>query len=71
MAGGILLAALSISFVNMTESSDVIPPADQEQIATVLEDNAELVSTTQLEELLADAARRDPAGDHRHQHRRR
>ena len=38
----------------MTESSTVIPPADQEQIANVLEDNAEFVSTTQLEELLAD-----------------
>ena len=54
MAGGILLPALSVTFVNMTEASDVIPPADQEQIASVLEDNAQLVSTTQLEELLAD-----------------
>jgi MFS family permease len=54
IAGGILLAALSMSFVSMTESSTVIPPADQEKIATVLEDNAEFVSTTQLEELLAD-----------------
>ena len=54
IAGGILLAALSMSFVSMTESSTVIPPADQEQIANVLEENAEFVSTTQLEELLAD-----------------
>jgi EmrB/QacA subfamily drug resistance transporter len=54
IAGGILLAALSLSFVSMTESSAVIPPADQEQIANVLEENAEFVSTTQLEELLAD-----------------
>lgn len=54
MAGGILLAALSLSFINMTEASDVIPPADQERIASVLEDNAQIVSTTQLEELLAD-----------------
>jgi EmrB/QacA subfamily drug resistance transporter len=54
MGGGILLAALSLSFVSMTEASEVIPPADQERIATVLEDNAQLVSTTQLEELLAD-----------------
>ncbi len=53
MAGGILLAALSASFINMTEASEVIPPAEQEQVATVLEDNAQLVSTTQLEELLA------------------
>ncbi|MBK9178699.1 MAG: MFS transporter [Acidimicrobiales bacterium] len=54
MAGGILLATLSLSFVHMTEASDVIPPQDQERIATALEDNAQLVSTTQLEELLAD-----------------
>jgi Na+/melibiose symporter-like transporter len=53
MGGGILLAVLSFSFVNMTESSDVIPPADQEVIADALEDNAQLISTTQLEELLA------------------
>jgi EmrB/QacA subfamily drug resistance transporter len=53
-AGGILLATLSMSFVHMTENSDVIPPADQERIADALEDNAQLVSTTQLEELLAD-----------------
>ena len=54
LAGGILLATLSLSFVNMTEDSDVIPPDDQEQIADALEDNAQLVSTAQLEELLAD-----------------
>ncbi len=53
LAGGILLAVLSASFVNMTESSDVIPPAEQEQVADALENNAQLVSTTQLEELLA------------------
>ncbi len=54
MAGGVLLAALSFSFVNLTEASDVIPPDGQEEIAEVLEDNAQLVSTTQLEELLAE-----------------
>ncbi len=54
LAGGILLAALSLNFTNMTNASDVIPPADKEQIASVLEDNAEFVSTTQLETLLAD-----------------
>jgi Na+/melibiose symporter-like transporter len=53
MAGGILLATLSFAFVDMTESSEVIPPADQELIAQALEDNAQLVSTSQLEELLA------------------
>ncbi len=54
VGGGILLAALSFSFINMTEDSDVIPAQQQEQIADALEDNAQLVSTTQLEELLVD-----------------
>ena len=54
MAGGLLLAALSLSFIKMTESSTVIPAAQQQQISDALEDNAQLVSTTQLEELLAD-----------------
>jgi len=54
LAGGVLLAALSISFINMTEASDVISPADQAKIVSVLEDNAEFVSTSQLELLLAD-----------------
>ena len=53
LAGGILLATLSFSFTQMTEDSTVIPPDQQEQIANALEDNAELVSTTQLEVLLA------------------
>ena len=71
MAGGILLAALSLSFINMTEASDVIPPADQEQIADVLEDNAEFVSTTQLEELLADQPDEIQQEIIQHQQRRR
>lgn len=53
-AGAIMLAALSFSFTRMTEESAVIPPADQELIATVLQDDAEVLSNTRLEELLAD-----------------
>jgi EmrB/QacA subfamily drug resistance transporter len=52
MAGGIMLAVLSLSFTNMTESSTVIPPAQQQQIATTLEDNAQVMTNTQLEQLL-------------------
>lgn len=54
MAGGVLLAALSMGFIQMTEASDVLPPADQARIATALENNAQLVSTTQIEEIVAD-----------------
>jgi EmrB/QacA subfamily drug resistance transporter len=54
MAGGILLAVLSLSFTNMTEASDVIPPPQQQQIATKLDEDAEVVSNTQLDRLLAE-----------------
>ena len=50
MAGGIMLAALSISFTQMTEDSQVIPAAQQQQIAAALEDDAEVMSNTQLEQ---------------------
>ena len=54
MAGGVLLAALSFSFTTLTESSKVIPPGQQQQIATTMEHDAEVVSNTDLERLLAD-----------------
>jgi MFS family permease len=50
VAGGIMLAALSASFTHMTENSQIIPPAQQEQIAAALEDDAEIMSNTQLEQ---------------------
>jgi EmrB/QacA subfamily drug resistance transporter len=52
MAGGIMLAALSVSFTQMTQNSEVIPPDQQEQIAAALEEDAEVMSNTQLEELI-------------------
>lgn len=48
MTGGILLAALSLSFTQMTANSQVIPAAQQQQIAAALEDDAEVMSNTQL-----------------------
>ena len=52
MAGGLLLAVLSFSFTEKTESSSIIPAEEQEQIATVLEDDAEVMSNTQLDALI-------------------
>ena len=54
MAGGIMLAFLAFSFTHQTENSAVIPPAQQQQISDTLEDDAEVMSNTQLEPLLAD-----------------
>jgi hypothetical protein len=53
-AGAIMLATLSIAFTNKAEASNVLPPADQQQVAEVLEDDAQVMSNTQLEQLLAD-----------------
>jgi EmrB/QacA subfamily drug resistance transporter len=52
-AGAIMLATLSIAFTNMAQDSRVLPPADQQRVADVLEEDAEVMSNTQLEELLA------------------
>jgi MFS family permease len=52
-AGAIMLATLSIAFTNMAESSTVLPASDQERVAEVLEDDAQVMSDAQLEELLA------------------
>ena len=51
-AGAILLATLSIAFTNMAEASTVLRPAEQERVAQALEDDAEVMSNTALEELL-------------------
>jgi len=53
-AGAIMLAALSLSFTKMADSSTVLPPAEKQQVAQVLEDDAEFMSNTQLAGLLVD-----------------
>ena len=52
-AGAIMLATLSIAFTNMAETSTVLPPADQQRVADALEEDAQVMTNTQLEELLA------------------
>ena len=52
-AGAILLAALSITFTNKAEASKVLTPAEQERVADVLEDDAQVMSDDQLAKLLA------------------
>ena len=52
-AGAIMLATLSAAFTQMSDDSAVLTPAEQEQVATALEDDAELMTNTQLEEQLA------------------
>jgi len=52
MAGGVMLWALASSFTAMTGSSSVIPADQQEQIARALEDDAQVMSNTQLDGLV-------------------
>jgi EmrB/QacA subfamily drug resistance transporter len=52
-AGAIMLATLSIAFTDMAEASSVLSPDEQQRVATALEDDAQLMSNTQLEEVLA------------------
>ncbi|MFT4470261.1 MFS transporter [Arthrobacter sulfonylureivorans] len=52
-AGAIMLASLSIIFTSMATSSTVLAPDEQQQVAQVLEEDAQVLSNTQLEELLA------------------
>lgn len=51
-AGAILLAALSITFTDMADASTVLTPDEQQRVADALEDDAEVMTNTHLEELL-------------------
>ena len=48
-----MLAALALTFTNMAQSSTVLNPDQQQQVAQALEEDAEIMSDTQLEEQLA------------------
>jgi EmrB/QacA subfamily drug resistance transporter len=48
-AGAIMLATLSLAFTDMAESSQVLPPAEQQQVADALDEDAEVMSNTALE----------------------
>jgi len=52
-AGAIMLAVLSLTFTNMAQSSTVLPPAQQQHVANVLEHDAEIMSNTQLQQQLS------------------
>ena len=51
-AGAIMLAALVTTYTTKAEASTVLSPAEQQQVAQALEDDAEVMSNAKLEELL-------------------
>src|ERR1700755_1989853 len=50
VAGGVLLATLSLAFTNMSNASPEIPASQQQKIAQTLEDDAQVVSNSDLDE---------------------
>jgi EmrB/QacA subfamily drug resistance transporter len=54
VAGGVMLAVLSFTFTNMATSSTVLPPDQQQHVARVLEDDAQLMSNSEVSALLED-----------------
>jgi EmrB/QacA subfamily drug resistance transporter len=51
-AGAIMLASLALVFTREAESSEVLSPAQQEEVADRLEQNAEVMTNTELDRLL-------------------
>jgi hypothetical protein len=49
-----MLAKLLITFTQMAQDSTVLPASSQEQAAQALEDDAEVLSNSQLQKQLAD-----------------
>jgi hypothetical protein len=52
-AGAIMLGSLSLIFTHLANGSEVLSPAEQQRVAKGLEQNAEVMTNTHLEELLA------------------
>jgi hypothetical protein len=48
-----MLASLSLLFTNMADSSDVLSARQADKVSAALEENAEVMTNTHLEELLA------------------
>jgi Na+/melibiose symporter-like transporter len=53
-AGAIMLATLAYTFTASAEASSVLSPEEAQQVSAVLEEDAEIMTNTGLEELLVD-----------------
>ena len=51
-AGAVMLAAMSTAFTSQANASDVLPPDAKDQVAQALEDDAQVMSNTQLDQQL-------------------
>jgi hypothetical protein len=53
MAGAVLMGSLALTFTSMASQSTVLTPDEQQQVAAALEEDAQIMSNTLLEEQLA------------------
>jgi len=53
-SGAIMLATLSVAFTDMANNSAVLSPTEQQQVAQGLDDDAQVMSNTQLQELIVN-----------------
>ena len=53
-AGAIMLAALAFSFTNLAESSAILSPEEAQQVAAALDEDAQILSNTQLAEVIVN-----------------
>jgi MFS family permease len=53
-AGAIMLATLTFTFTDAARSSDVLSPSDEELVAEALEQDAQVMENSRLNELVAD-----------------
>jgi hypothetical protein len=53
-AGAIMLATISLLATALAHDSPTLSPADQDRVATAVEQDAQVMSDTQLEEILAE-----------------
>jgi hypothetical protein len=54
LAGGVMLATLAFSFTNLAEQSTVLDPAEQQQVAQALDEDAQVMSNSQLDALIVN-----------------
>jgi EmrB/QacA subfamily drug resistance transporter len=52
LAGGLMLATLAVAFTQMAESSLVLSDEQAQQVSTALDEDAQLMTNTQLDELI-------------------
>jgi MFS family permease len=52
LAGGLMLATLAVAFTQLAESSPVLSDEQAQQVSSALEDDAQLMTNTQLDELI-------------------